>query len=153
MKKIFFDMDGTVYDLYNLPNWLEMLRNEEDGAFALGNPKVNLQDLAVVCQALQMQGWQIGVITWLPMNATQEYQIRAAREKKNWIAQNMPYVTEFYAQAYGVPKQIAPVHQAKTMILVDDNADVRKTWETKKQRKTIDANLDIIAELAKLLEE
>ena len=29
MKKIYFDMDGTVYDLYGMKNWLEMLRNEE----------------------------------------------------------------------------------------------------------------------------
>ena len=29
MKKIYFDMDGTIYDLYGIDNWLEMLMNEE----------------------------------------------------------------------------------------------------------------------------
>lgn len=33
MKKIYFDMDGTVYDLYGMNNWLEMLRNEEKKRF------------------------------------------------------------------------------------------------------------------------
>ena len=27
-KMICFDMDGTIADLYNVPNWLEMMRDE-----------------------------------------------------------------------------------------------------------------------------
>ena len=40
--KIYFDMDGTVFDLYGKQNWLEMLRNEVEGAF-IGDwiPEIN----------------------------------------------------------------------------------------------------------------
>lgn len=151
MKKIYFDMDGTVYDLYALPNWLELLREEREGAFTLGSPKVDMVALREVCELLRAEGWDFGIITWLPIGATKKYCRSCEQEKKEWAKKFMPYITEFYTQVYGVPKQIAPIRQAKTMILIDDNAGVRKTWETKKQRKTIDANLDIIAELRKLL--
>ena len=49
MKKIYFDMDGTVYDLYGMDNWLEMLRNEERGAFLYGDTLVNMNELEDVC--------------------------------------------------------------------------------------------------------
>lgn len=152
MKKIYFDMDGTVYDLYNLPNWLEMLRQEQEGAFTLGRPKVDMTKLQEVCNALAAEGWEFGIITWLPIGASREYCRSCEQEKRNWAAEFMPYISEFYAQVYGVPKHIAPVRKSKTMILVDDNERVRQGWQTKKQRQTIDANLDIIEELAKLLQ-
>ena len=49
MKKIYFDMDGTVYDLYGIDNWLEMLINEEKGAFLIGNPLVDMNKLENIC--------------------------------------------------------------------------------------------------------
>lgn len=64
----------------------------------------------------------------------------------------MPWVTEFYAQTYGEPKQSAPTHRAAQMILVDDNAEVRAKWNTAKQRTSIDATKNIIKKLEKLLD-
>lgn len=151
MKKIYFDMDGTVYNLYGLKNWLSMLRNEEDGAFTDGEPLVNMEDLEDTCLKLISCGWQIGIITWLPIGASEEYCIRATKEKRDWAVKYMPYISEFYIQEYGTPKQYAPAKRAKEMILIDDNQEVREMWKTEKQRKTIDANLDIIEELEKLL--
>lgn len=150
-KKIYFDMDGTVYDLYGMKNWLEMLQNEENGAFTFGEPLVDTCELHNTCMCLIAKGYQIGIITWLPMGASAEYMEVCTKEKREWAKEFMPYISEFYAQEYGTPKQYAPIKRAKEMILVDDNKEVRKMWETEKQRKTIDANLDIIKELKKLL--
>ena len=153
MKKIYFDMDGTVYDLYGMENWLEMLRNEEKGAFTLGNALVNMDELKEVCLRLIAKGYQIGIITWLPMGASLEYCEICTKEKREWAEKNMPYISEFYALEYGVPKQYAPAKRAKEMWLIDDNKEVREMWITEKQRKAIDATENIINALVALAEK
>lgn len=153
MKKIYFDMDGTVYDLYGMENWLEMLRNEEKGVFTLGNALVNMDELKEVCLRLIAKGYQIGIITWLPMGASLEYCEICTKEKREWAEKNMPYISEFYALEYGVPKQYAPARRAAEMWLVDDNKEVREMWITEKQRKAIDATENIINALVALAEK
>lgn len=153
MKKIYFDMDGTVYDLYGMENWLEMLRNEEKGAFTLGNALVDMVALKEVCLRLIAKGYQIGIITWLPMGASLEYCEICTKEKRRWAENNMPYISEFYALEYGVPKQYAPARRAAEMWLVDDNKEVREMWVTEKQRKAIDATENIINALVALAEK
>lgn len=151
MKKIYFDMDGTVYDLYGMENWLEMLRNEEKGAFTLGKPLVNMNKLKRICMELIGIGYQIGIITWLPMGASLEYCEVCTEEKRNWVEKNMPYISEFYTLEYGTPKQYAPARRAAEMWLVDDSKEVREMWVTEKQRKAIDANDNIIKALERIL--
>ena len=29
-KKVYFDLDGTLYNLYNIPDWLDYLENEKE---------------------------------------------------------------------------------------------------------------------------
>lgn len=153
MKKIYFDMDGTVYNLYGMENWLEMLRNEESGAFTEGHPLVRMDILQDVCLKLITRGYQIGIITWLPMGASLEYSEVCTKEKREWAEENMPYISEFYALEYGTPKQYAPARRAAKMWLIDDNKEVREMWVTKKQRKAIDANNDIIEALERILND
>lgn len=152
MKKIYFDMDGTVYDLYGIDNWLEMLMNEEKGAFLIGNPLVDMNKLENICLWLIKKGYQIGIITWLPMGASLEYCEVCTEEKRKWAEKNMPYISEFYALEYGTPKQYAPARRASEMWLIDDNREVREMWVTGKQRKAIDANEDILEALGRILE-
>lgn len=151
MKKIYFDMDGTVYDLYGIDNWLEMLINEEKGAFLIGNPLVDMNKLENICLWLIKKGCQIGIITWLPMGASLEYCEVCTEEKRKWAEKNMPYISEFYTQEYGTPKQYAPARRAAEMWLIDDNREVREMWVTGKQRKAIDANEDILEALERIL--
>lgn len=152
MKKIYFDMDGTVADLYGEKNWLDNLRKEVCGSFINLRPLVDMTELAMVCHQLMNLGYSFGVITWLPMGASYEFERVCEKEKKHWVDTLMPWVSEFYAQTYGEPKQSAPIHRAAQMILVDDNAEVRAKWNTPKQRTSIDATKNIIEELKKLLD-
>ena len=152
MKKIYFDMDGTVADLYGEKNWLDNLRNERKGSFINLRPLVDMNELAMVCHQLMNLGYSFGVITWLPMSASYEFERVCEEEKRAWVEEFMPWVSEFYAQSYGVPKQYAPSKRAAEMILVDDNAEVRAMWNTEVQRSSIDATQDIIKELRKLLD-
>ena len=152
MKKIYFDMDGTVADLYGEKDWLNNLRNEREGSFINLRPLVDMNELAMVCHQLMNLGYSFGVITWLPMGASYEFERVCEEEKRAWVEEFMPWVSEFYAQSYGVPKQYAPSKRAAEMILVDDNAEVRAMWNTEVQRSSIDATQDIIKELRKLLD-
>lgn len=152
-KAIYFDMDGTVADLYGTKHWLDNLRNERKGTFKDLEPMVDMVLLQETCLELISQGWTIGVITWLPMNASTKYEVTCAGEKLEWIEKYMPYVSEFYAQSYGTPKQDAPRVKSDTMILVDDNREVRQMWEELEEATTIDATGEIITELRKLLDK
>lgn len=146
-----FDMDGTVYDLYGQPNWLKKLEAEDVTAYTDGAPLVNLRELEKVCRALIEKGFEIGVITWLAKNGSKRFHHNTAETKKTWVQNNMPYVTRFTAQEYGTPKQNALDKSIKFAVLVDDNKEVREMWNTPKQRKSIDANSDIIAKLWELV--
>ena len=150
-KVVMFDMDGTVYDLYGQENWLDRLLNDDVSVYADGAPLVNLRELEKVCKALIAKGFEIGVITWLSKGGNEKFNRNTTLTKKLWVENNMPYVTKFTAQKYGTPKQKALDKSVKFAILVDDNAEVREMWETPKQRKSIDANGDIITELWKLV--
>ena len=152
MKKIYFDMDGTVADLYGSDNWLDNLRNERNGVFNNLFPLVDMDELAIICHQLMNNGYSFGIITWLPMGASYEYERVCEQEKREWANEFMPWVSEFYAQSYGVPKQYAPIKRAQNMVLIDDNTEVRAMWNTEKQRTSIDATKNIIEELKKLLD-
>lgn len=134
MKKIFFDMDGTVADLYGRDGWLESIQNEEAGLFLNLEPLHDTEAFDEMAMNLISNGWSIGIITWLPMNASFQYMETVAKEKWLWAQRFMPYISEFHAIPYGMPKQNAPFKKAQKMVLVDDNYEVLRMWTTGKQR-------------------
>ena len=135
--KIYFDMDGTVADFYGQENWLEMLRSETAGAFANCEPLFDETRFYKAVSRLLSIGVQFGVITWLPMQASPEYETICTAEKMEWCKQFLPFISEFTAQSYGIPKQNAIRKHASTEILIDDNSEVCTIWKTAKQRKVM----------------
>ena len=140
--KIWFDLDGTIFDLYHQDNWEPKLRAEESGVFtAYGEtegwlPYINRNLFAEAVQALMMEfGVEFNVITWLPMQASPEYEEVCRAEKIQWVKQNLPFVNEISCVSYGIPKQNCIKKKAQTMILLDDNMEVCEEWKTAKQRK------------------
>ena len=141
-KKIYFDCDGTLYDLYSISNWLDKLRNEEEGVFTenlfMGNYTEFLKEISRLFAA----GYDFGVITWLPMGASPEYEEICRQEKIKWIKEYLPFVHDINITSYGIPKQNAIKKRSKQMILIDDNLEVCKMWETNSMRKAINLNDD-----------
>lgn len=41
MKTIYFDLDGTLVNLYNVPNWLQKIRSEDVSPYLDAEPLVN----------------------------------------------------------------------------------------------------------------
>ena len=90
--KIYFDLDGTVYDLYNIENWKPKLCAEDADVFKEGDFIGNYTRFIVACTELVKKGVQFGVITWLPMQATEEYERECAEVKREWVKKFMPFV-------------------------------------------------------------
>lgn len=132
--KIYFDMDGTIYDLYSIPNWLELLRGEQPTAFTTGE-RLFTDEFYKVVSTLMSRGVQFGVITWTPMQASPEYEEICRAEKIAWCKEHLPFITSFVAQSYGTPKQQAIKSRTKNDILIDDNSDICKMWENGKTRR------------------
>lgn len=140
MTKIYFDMDGTVYGLYQLKNWLRMLEEEREEVFSIGSPLVDMDSLCKMANKMMANGFTFGIITWLPKDATHEYEMRCARVKEEWKNRFMPFVSEFHAIPYGVPKHEMVTVKNHTVVLFDDNAEVRKDWTASNERIAYDVN-------------
>lgn len=134
--KIYFDLDGTLFDLYGKKDWLTYLEDEIPGAFK-GDflPSIDVNRLYDIMKSLAINGVQFEVITWLPRGASPEYSEICKIEKIEWVKQYVPFVTDIHCIPYGTPKQYAIQKRAKSNILIDDNYEICKMWETAKQRK------------------
>ena len=88
MKSIYFDMDGTIANLYAVLNWLPMLRAEDTTPYTLAKPLIKMNILARLLNALKKDGWTIGVVSWTAKNGTEEYNERVAKAKIEQIEGN-----------------------------------------------------------------
>lgn len=117
MQTIYFDMDGTIADLYNVPNWLDKLNNSDSSPYETAQPLINMQKFAQVCSELIKKGFKLGVISWTAKGGTKEYNKEVRKAKKQWIKKYCPQLLEnFHCVKYGTPK-----HYVGKGILVDDN--------------------------------
>lgn len=65
-KMLCFDMDGTIADLYAVPNWLEKLRKGDPSPFQDAAPMWDMKALRNALLNAINKGWEVRVITWLP---------------------------------------------------------------------------------------
>ena len=124
-KEIWFDMDGTIADLYGVEGWLDMLLNENAKPYEIAKPLVNMRELAKVLNRLIEKGWEIGVISWLAKNGTNDYNKKVANAKMKWLAKHLKSVrfAKIDIVEYGTPKQIN-----RNGILFDDEKQNRENW-------------------------
>lgn len=122
---IWFDMDGTIANLYGVENWLSMLENFDETPYKMACPLVNMNSLARVLNRLQKNGYEIGIISWLSKNGNKEYNEKVTIAKKIWLAKHLKSVHFNYIDIvpYGTPKQ-----NGRNGILFDDEENNRKNW-------------------------
>jgi len=127
-RTIFFDMDGTIADLYGVDGWLADLINKDVRPYREAKALVNLQALARVLNRLQRQGHRVEVISWLAKNSTAEYDERVAETKRAWLAKHLASVRfdAINIVAYGTAKQTF-IH-TENDILFDDEEQNRNNW-------------------------
>ena len=128
---IFFDMDGTIADLYGVENWLDYLIASDALPYEIAKPLIRLNALARILNRLQKQGYKVGVISWLAKNSNTDYDEKVTRAKKEWLKKHLASVNfdEIHIVKYGTPKQ----NFAKTEndILFDDEEKNRNDWTGK----------------------
>lgn len=128
MKEIWFDMDGTIADLYGVENWLVDLLASNERPYATAKPLINLSALARVLNRLQKQGYKIGIVSWLSKNSTADYDNKVITAKQNWLKKHLPSVNFDYINIvkYGTYKEV--VCNYSKGILFDDELNNRKHW-------------------------
>ena len=129
MKAIYFDMDGTIANLYGVPNWLECLTNSDPMPYKTAPPLINMQRLARLLNLLRARGYHIGIVSWLSKFATPEYSDQVVIAKLQWLKKHLHSVTwdEIEIVPYGFPKQKAVLF-AEEGILFDDEEHNRIDW-------------------------
>ena len=50
MKNIYFDMDGTIADLYGVENWLEYLRAENPAPYRAAAPMLDMEIFSIILE-------------------------------------------------------------------------------------------------------
>lgn len=132
LKAIYFDMDGTIADLYNFPNWLRLLRQFNPMPYRDAKPMWDMEELALLLMEFQRRGVEINVITWLSKESNPTYDRQVRNIKIDWLRHyDFPF-DYFHGVSYGVSKtEIARqyLRNGETAILIDDNAQVRKDWD------------------------
>lgn len=105
-KAIYFDMDGTIADLYGVEGWLADLIAENVRPYAEAKPLVNLSLLARYIHKAQAKGYTVGVISWLSKSGSDAYNEAVTAVKREWLAKHLPSVEwdEIHIVKYGTPK-------------------------------------------------
>jgi len=143
MATIFFDMDGTIADLYGVSGWLDSLIAEDTKPYETAKPLVNLSTLARYINKARRNGYNIGIISWTSKGGSDEYNAKVFDAKCAWLGKHLPSVCwdSINIVAYGTPK----ANFAKSIddILFDDEEGNRNNWTGKAY------NVDKILEILK----
>lgn len=127
-RTIFFDMDGTIADLYGVENWLDFLIASDSLPYEIAKPLIRLSALARILHRLQDEGYRVGIISWLSKNSTPDYDAKVTEAKKNWLKTHLPSVEfdEINIVPYGTAKE--KFAKTEKDILFDDEEKNRQNW-------------------------
>lgn len=146
---IYFDMDGTIANLYGVEDWLPKLRAEDASPYEDAEPLINIIDFCELLSDLQNTGFSLGIISWTAKNGTDSYNKKVRSVKKIWLLEMFPEIIfdEIHIVKYGTRKDY--VAKDKNGILFDDDETVREKW----RGQAINPNSqDIIETLRKIKE-
>lgn len=130
-RTVWFDMDGTIADLYGINMWLDYLQKEEVYPYEAAKTMMNMSQLARLLHKVQAAGLRVGIISWLSKSGSELYNGQVALTKLVWLKQHLPSVQwdEIRIVKYGTPKQLFA--HTEQDILFDDEERNRKSWNGK----------------------
>lgn len=125
-KMIWFDMDGTIANLYGVENWLDYLLNEDTTPYSEAKPLLNMSLLARYIHKVQAAGYGVGIISWGSKHSTDEFLNKVGCAKFHWLNKHLPSVTfdKIYIEHYGTHK----FNRCGGGILFDDELNNRTAW-------------------------
>ena len=129
MNTIYFDLDGTIYNLYGFPNWLECILSEKTNCYTNSDLLVNYEEFTIVLNQLKEKGYKLGIITWLSKKATKNYQNKVRKAKYRFINKWFSNIfDEIHIIQYGKDKSY---YCNENDILFDDEEKNRLQWLNK----------------------
>jgi hypothetical protein len=145
-KAIWFDMDGTIADLYAVEGWLAYLQAEDTTPYEQAKVMHNMAQLAKLLHSVQRKGYTIGIISWTSKRGTPEYNERVAEVKRAWLDKHLHSVVwdAINVVEYGTNKYSV----CKGGILFDDEQGNRDAWQDEAHEPK-----DIIKILKKIIKE
>lgn len=129
-ETIWFDMDGTIVNFYEVEGWLEDLTNECARPYTIAEPLFAFSTFARLLHKCQKMGYAIGIVTWGAKYASENFNEMVENAKKEWLKKHLPSVRwdYFYFMPYGTNKNF--VNNGND-ILFDDEEQNRKSWQGK----------------------
>ena len=123
---IWFDMDGTIADLYGVEGWLDYLVSEDTTPYEQARALLNLSQLANYLNKLQRKGYELGIVSWTSKAGSELYNSEVALTKLIWLHKHLKSVSWDYIKIvpYGTPKG----ELCKEGILFDDEKPNRDNW-------------------------
>lgn len=150
-KMICFDMDGTIADLYGVPDWLSKLRAEDASPYIDAKPLIDMARLQIILNRAIDAGHEIRVISWLAKDSSEEYKAAVRKAKLDWLSRYKFPFQKAHLVAYGTTKAdcVRRAARGEFAILIDDDEKVRNGWHI---GDTIDASYpDWLDELEALI--
>ena len=128
MKTIWWDMDGTIANLYAVEDWLPKLRAEDASPYAEAEVMWNMSQLARLMNQVQQLGYKLGIISWTAKHSTESYADAVVEAKLDWLKCHLASVhfDEICIVGYGIPKQ--EFMDTEDDILFDDEEQNREAW-------------------------
>ena len=125
---IYFDMDGTIANLYGVNEWLKRIRSYDAKIYAEAKPLCNMNTLARRLNQLQTQGVKIGIISWGSKDKNADFLDAVKIEKLRWLRQHLKSVhwDEIHIVEYGTPK--SSFRSSFDDILFDDEVGNLTDW-------------------------
>ena len=131
MRTIWWDMDGTIANLYAVENWLPMLRAEDTTPYEKAEVMWNMSQLARLMNMVQTMGYKLGIISWTSKGGSESYNEAVKQAKLGWLKKHLASVkfNEINIVKYGYNKS----HFCKSAedILFDDEENNRNNWTGK----------------------
>lgn len=133
--KYYFDMDGTIANLYGVENWLEDLIKENTRPYKEASPLCSMEELRAMIMKRKAQGDTFGVISWTSKGGSKEYNKAVRKVKIEWLNTYLPdCFDEIHIVKYGTPKY--RVAKIKESILFDDEEKNRNEWRGIAKKET-----------------
>lgn len=125
---LWFDMDGTLANLYGVDSWLDKIQAQDASPYADAAVLWNMSQLARALNRARRAGCELGIISWLAKSSTPEYDTAVRAAKLDWLNKHLHSVgwDAINIVAYGTPKQ--DFMTSPDDILFDDENKNRENW-------------------------
>lgn len=149
---IALDMDGTLAGLYDVPNWLERIRHEDETPYEVAEPLCDMDALAHVLKLARAEGNRVEVVSWnCKGDISPEYRRKVRKAKVHWLKQHglLDEVDAVHVVKHGTPKSKVASGQG---VLFDDEMANRQEWNSSGRGIAFDA-VNLVARIEQIVRQ